>query len=361
MPKTVLIAGASGLVGTACVDAFLDRGWDVVAVSRRRPEVTSDRPFTHLPLNLQDPQDCRNAVRDLAGVTHVVYAAVSEKPGLIAGWQDPDQMQVNLAMLRNLVGPLSDVAALEHVTLLQGTKAYGGHLHPMPVPARERFPRDDHANFYWLQEDYLRELADRRGFAWTILRPVSVLGPNYGVAMNVIPVIGAYAAICRETGAPFGYPGHVGYVQQAVDVRLVAGAAFWAADASQARFEYFNLSNGEVFSWRDLWPAVADTLGVDIAPDHPVSLADFLPAPGETWQRIVARHGLRPLEIAEVLGESHHFADRNFGYGLREQPAPRLVSTIKVKQAGFTDTMDTEESVRHWLRVLMQRRVIPSP
>ncbi len=31
------------------------------------------------------------------------------------------------------------------------------HLHPIPIPARERFPRDQHENFYWLQEDYIRE------------------------------------------------------------------------------------------------------------------------------------------------------------------------------------------------------------
>ncbi len=40
MTRTVLIAGASGLVGAACVDAFLD-GWDVIAVSRRRHDRSS--------------------------------------------------------------------------------------------------------------------------------------------------------------------------------------------------------------------------------------------------------------------------------------------------------------------------------
>ena len=38
--------------------------------------------------------------------------------------------------------PLHAVAPLRHVTLLQGTKAYGAHLHPIPIPARERAPRD---------------------------------------------------------------------------------------------------------------------------------------------------------------------------------------------------------------------------
>ena len=151
MTNTVLIAGASGLVGAACVDRFLDDGWNVIAASRRRPEISSDESFEHRAIDLRDETATRESVQDLTGVTHVVYAAVYEKPGLIAGWTEQDQMETNLAMLRNLIEPLADVARLEHVTLLQGTKAYGIHLHPMRIPARERYPRDEHANFYWLQ------------------------------------------------------------------------------------------------------------------------------------------------------------------------------------------------------------------
>ena len=38
MPNAVLVAGASGPVGAAVVDRFLDDGWDVIAVSRRKPQ-----------------------------------------------------------------------------------------------------------------------------------------------------------------------------------------------------------------------------------------------------------------------------------------------------------------------------------
>src|SRR3712207_9574684 len=104
-------------------------------------------------------------------------------------------MATNRSMLENLLGPLADVAPLRHVTLLQGTKAYGVHRHPIRIPAKERHPRDLHENFYWLQEDLLREQAARRGFTFTILRPQIVVGPTTGVAMNLPPVIGAHAAI----------------------------------------------------------------------------------------------------------------------------------------------------------------------
>ncbi|MDB5818110.1 MAG: hypothetical protein JWQ11_1750 [Rhizobacter sp.] len=361
MPQTVLVAGASGLVGTAAVDAFLDAGWDVIALSRRKPEVFSERGFTHLSVDLRDTLACEAVFSRLHQVTHVVYTAVHELAGLVAGWQDPLQMDINLSMLRNLLQPLGEASRLEHVTLLQGTKAYGVHLHAIPVPARERQPRDDHANFYWLQEDHVREHAARQGYGWTILRPTVVMGPNVGVVMNILPVVGVYAAICREQGEPFGFPGHMPYVREAVDARLIGRAAVWAADTPTAWGEHFNLTNGEAFSWHDLWPAMAECLGVVAAPDRPVSMAKFLPSRSALWSRIVERHGLRPLSMDALLGESHHYADFGFGYGLAQAPPPAFVSTVKVKQAGFTDTFDTELAARHWLDVLMDRRILPRP
>lgn len=154
---SVLVAGASGLVGTATVERFLSEGWDVVALSRREPEVVSDRPLHHVAVDLRDEPAVRAAVQSLGEVSHVVYAAVHELAGLVGGWSEAEQMHANDAMFRNLLAPLTAVGSLEHVTLLQGTKAYGAHLHAIRVPARERHPRDDHPNFYWLQEDYLRD------------------------------------------------------------------------------------------------------------------------------------------------------------------------------------------------------------
>jgi nucleoside-diphosphate-sugar epimerase len=358
---TVLVAGASGLVGTAVVDRYLDDGWDVIAVSRRKPEVFSDRSFEHMPVDLQDEAACRDAFGGLSQVTNVVYAAVFEKPGLIPGWVERDQIETNGQMLRNLVEPLTAAAPLQHLTLLQGTKAYGIHLHPMPCPAREHFPRDEHENFYWVQEDYIKEKSAQQGWNFTIMRPQLIVGPNYGVVMNLPPVIGAYAAICREEGQPFSFPGGVPYVWEAVDTRLVANAIRWAADAPKAAGQHFNLTNGEVFAWRDLWPAMAEVLGVEPGPDNPISLAEFMPAKADVWDTIVEKNGLRRISMTDLLGESHYYADFCFAYGAEEPPPPAFVSTVKIKQAGFTEAYDTEESFRHWLRVLIDRRVLPPP
>jgi nucleoside-diphosphate-sugar epimerase len=354
---TVLVAGASGLVGTAAVERFLADGADVIAVSRRAPEVQSDRPFRHLALDLRDATACRAAAPELRDVTHVVYAAVYEMPGLMAGWTDPQQMAINEEMLSNLLAPLSG-GSLRHLSLLQGTKAYGAHVHPIRIPAREREPRDPHANFYWLHEDMVRERSAAEGWTFTIWRPQLIVGPNHGVVMNLPPVIGAYAAIRRAEGKPFSFPGGASWVWEAVDTRVLADAMAWAAHAPEAAGETFNITNGEVFEFRDMWPALASTLGVEVGPDEPLSIANYLPEREAVWDDVVRRHGLRDIALADLLGESHHYADLCFGYGMEAAPATFL-STVKLRQAGFNGSADTEQSFCHWLRVLMERRVLP--
>ena len=359
MPDTVLVAGASGLVGSQAVERFLGAGWDVIAVSRRKPEVTSSRPFRHLALDLSDQDACRAALDHESSVTNVAYAALFEKPGLISGWQERDQMDTNDRMLRNLMEPLLEASPVAHVSLLQGTKAYGIHLHPIPIPARERLPRDEHENFYWLQEDYVRELAEKRGLAWTVLRPQVIFGGAHGVAMNVLPPIGAFAALCAEEGLPFGFPGGVSFIQEGVDARLMGDVLLWAATEEAAANQTFNVTNGDVYEWRSLWPAIAKTLGVAPAPDEPRSLVSFLSERVEHWDRIVEERGLRPIGLMELCGESHYYADFLFAYGVTERPPYGLVSTVKLRQAGFKTFFDTEDTVCYWLHRLIEDRIIP--
>ena len=80
-PGTVLVAGASGLVGLAAVERFLADGYDVIAVSRREPEVSGKGNWRHVDLDLRDPAACQAAAADFGAVTHVVYTAVFELPG----------------------------------------------------------------------------------------------------------------------------------------------------------------------------------------------------------------------------------------------------------------------------------------
>jgi nucleoside-diphosphate-sugar epimerase len=355
---TILIAGASGVVGAAAVEHFAARaGWRVLALSRR-PSAWPEG-VRHVALDLTDTSACAAAASDLSEVTHVLYAALYELPELVAGWRDARQMAVNEAMLRNLLDALQAGAkGLRHISLMQGTKAYGGHVEPAPVPAKERSPRHRHENFYWLQEDLLRQRQQEAAWTFTVLRPQLVLGHATGSPMNLIAAIGAYAAVQRELGQRLAFPGGGRYVNAASDSRLIAAAAEFAATHEVAANETYNVVNGDVLVWQDVWGSIAQRFGMQSGAAEPMALTEAMPRREAVWQRIVAKHGLRPLTLQQLIGSSWQFTDRALAFGLAD-PADSVLSGIKLRQHGFANCVDTEESIDHWLGRMQGERWLP--
>src|SRR6478672_6284717 len=358
--KQVLIAGASGLVGYAAMRHFgADPGCDVIALSRRAPDDTHGARF--VALDLTDAAACEQLAANLPGVTHLVYAALYERPGLVAGWREREQIETNDRMFRNVFDPLQRHAKnLRHVTLLQGTKAYGVHVRPLAVPTREnRSEMHQQPNFYWAQECFLRELQQGKDWHWSILRPVLIVGETIGGAMDLIPPLGAYAAVLREQGRALNYPGGAARVSQAVDVDLLARAIAWAGAAAAARNEAFNVTNGDVFTWQNVWPAVAEALAMKPGVAAPLSLAQTYPQWIGPWDAIRRKYDLTAPGLETFVGLSFQYADYSMRYGQTESGPPSIVSTVKINSAGFTEMMDTEDMFRKWFRHARSSRLLP--
>jgi nucleoside-diphosphate-sugar epimerase len=360
MAKHILIAGATGVVGYAALARFASRGdCTVTAISRRQPLDTFGARFHSL--DLLDAQACRALAAELSDVTHVVYAALYEKPGLYAGWFEADQIETNQRMFENLLAPLESKArGLRHVSLLQGTKAYGAHVGRINVPAREdRDEVREIPNFYWEQEAYLRGLQADKAWHFTILRPQVVFGVSIGAAMNLIPAIGVYAALRKERQLSLAYPGGVGPLLEAVDADLLARTIDWAGTTPAARNEIFNVTNGDVFSWQNVWPAIADALGMEPGEPEPERLGDTMPARAQAWDAIRKKYDLVSPSLADFAGESFHYADFVMAHGAAGGVPPALVSTIKLRQAGFHEVMDTESMFRKCFAMLQQLKLLP--
>jgi len=366
----VVVVGASGMVGSAALAHFAARPeWEVVGVSRRFPPNLAPElaaRVTHLPVDLTDAEACAQAFGALTDVTHVVYAAVHEQVGdVVEGWQAGDQMQTNRAMLVNFFEPLEAAApGLRHVSVLQGTKAYGNHvLWPakgMSAPARESEPRHPHENFYWLQEDYIREKQVGKQWSWTLWRPQLVFGDPVGSNLSVISVIGAYAALEKAAGRGLSYPGGPSYVVESIDVDVLADAIGWATTSDASHNETFNVANGDIMIWENVWPAIAEACGMEVAPPEPRSLLATLPGRQEEWAALVDRHGLAsPRSLEAFIGGSAGVADLTFAYHAESPPPPVVLSTIKLRQAGFHGCMDSEEMLRKWIARLQELRYIP--
>ncbi|MGY3106087.1 NAD-dependent epimerase/dehydratase family protein [Bradyrhizobium sp. LM6.9] len=345
--KKVVVAGATGLVGNAALRHFgTSDPCEVVALSRRRPrDLCGAR---HVPIDLTSAADCRRAADELKGATHLIYAALYEAPQLVDGWRDPQQIKTNDLMLRNLMAALEPVSpGLKHVALLQGTKAYGVHVRPLTVPAREgRSEMYEQPNFYWAQEIFLRELQMGKSWHWSILRPVLIVGLAMGGAMDLIPPLGVYAAMLREQGRPLDFPGGAARVAQAVDVDLLARTIAWSGEAKAARNEAFNVTNGDVFTWENIWPAVADALEMMPGKPVPLSLAEAFPSWIGPWDALRRKHDLVSPPLAEFVGLSFQYADYSLRYGHAESGSP-------------LDRLDREDQPRRLHRDDGHRRHVP--
>ena len=357
--QKIIVAGATGLVGSAALRHFgALAGCEVVALSRRPPRAL--RGAQHVPLDLTNADQCAAAAPHMSGATHLVFAALYEEPSLIDGWRDPRQIAINDAMLRNMMAALEPVApGLRHVALLQGTKAYGVHVRPLKVPAREgRSEMYEQPNFYWAQEAFLRDLQRGKDWHFSILRPVLIIGDAMGGAMDLIPPLGVYASMLRAQGRPLDFPGGAPRVSQAVDVDLLARAIAWAGDTPAARNEAFNVTNGDVFTWENIWPAIADALGMEPGGARPVSLAQSAEDWRPRWDDLRRKHGLTSPALDEFVGLSLQYADYNLRFGQAESGPPSIVSTVKINQAGFTEMMDTEKMFAKWFSQARTQRWI---
>lgn len=362
MTNRLLVVGASGVIGAAAVERFSRAGWDVIAMSRRRPVLPADVAFGHVAVDLTDGDQCESAIAFLPPVTHLLYAAVAEAPGLMPGWIDPATIALNKQMFANVAMPLAATGNLAWAGLLQGTKAYGAHLHPIELPAREDRPRDPHANFYWEQEDVLRDLAARHRFDWTIFRPQIMFGGAPGAVMNPVAAIGAYAAICRERGLPFAYPATHALMWEVTDAMLLADAQLWAAQTKAAAGQIFNVTNGDVFVLRDAWPHIAAACGLAAGEPRALNLGAFL-AEAESvaaWAGLVEHHGLVPDSLDQLVGQSQHYVDLLLDSRVVEGGGlPTIVSAIKIRTAGFTACRDSLDSLRFWLRRMAELKLLP--
>ena len=336
----LLVTGALGVVGRAVALRFAARAdVAVVALSRRAPDAGlveslrgAPNPVQWVSCDLRDSAAARDALAPHRDATYLVYAALHEKAELVRGWLAPDHVEVNAAMLANTLAALGG-APLAHVSLLQGTKAYGAHTRRgMRVPAREGDAVRDHANFYFAQEDLLVQRAAREGFAWTIFRPQVVLGVAIGSAMNPVAALGAYAAIQRELGLPLRHPGHPDLLTECTDGRIVAAAVEWSWREPRAHGEAINLTNGDVVVWRTFFERLASEFGMEVDGSRDARsaapLAKAMPEHAALWRRIAERESLRIADLDALIGLSWQYADI-----LWAAPAPprvpMLVSTIK--------------------------------
>lgn len=347
--KLALVVGAQGVIGRNLVDHLAALGdWDIVGLSRRGGEAAGR--VRHIAVDLLDAADCRSKLGELRQVTHIFYAAYQDRPS----WAE--LVPPNLAMLVNVVEAVEPVAAgLRHISLMQGYKVYGAHLGPFKTPARETDAGHMPPEFNVDQQDFLEQRQRGKHWSWSAIRPSVVGGFALGNPMNLAIVIALYASMSKELGLPLRFPGKPGAYDKLLemtDAGLLAKATVWAATDPRCANQAFNINNGDLFRWNELWPKIARWFELDVAPPLPMSLAVVMADKEPLWQVMIEKHGLQPTPYKDV--SSWGFGDFVFSWDY-----DLFADSSKARRFGFHEYVETEAMFMNIFADLRRRRIIP--
>ena len=346
--RVALVIGPTGATGGPIAAALARHGgWRVYGMSRTAP--TYKAPFTHLAADLTDVGSCRRALAGIEPVTHVFFAA--RAPFREGGVED---VEGNLAMLAATLDAV-ETPSLEHVHLLEGIKWYGMHLGPYPTPSREDDPRHLPPNFYYDQQDLLSARAAKAYWSWSASRPSYICDFAPSRARNLITVLGAYAAICRELDVPLDFPGSVAaysVLSELSDATALAEAIVFLSTHETGRNAAFNVTNGDSFRWCQVWPQLAQWFGMPCGVPRNMKLATWMSDKGPVWDRIVIRHGLQPRPLESLA--SWEFADFVFG-----KEWDLLSDNGRLRRAGFNVCVDTIGMLRDQIGQYRDARLLP--
>jgi nucleoside-diphosphate-sugar epimerase len=348
--NVALVVGARGVIGGNLVRHLQDLdGWRVIGLSRRGGE--SAGTVRQVSVDLLDAADARRALGDLTEVTHLFYTAYQDRPSFA------ELVEPNQRMLVNALRAIEPAAAgLQHVQLMQGYKVYGAHLGPFKTPAREDDPPHMPPEFNVEQQAFLEAAQQGKAWTWSALRPSVVCGFALGIPMNLAMVIAAYATISRHLGIPLRFPGKPGAYRSLIemtDARLLAQAMVWAATDPRAANQAYNVNNGDLFRWEEMWPKLASYFGVPVAPGQPVSHATVMADKEPVWEEIIARHGLTPTAYRDVSSWAFGDAVFSWDYDL-------IADGSKIRRHGFHEYVDTTEMFTRIFDDMRSRKIIPS-
>lgn len=348
--KVGLILGGTGMVGANMVRLLeTEPDWDLVIVSRRPPQFASRG--RHIACDLADATACERLLGGLTDVTHIFFC------GHATGIRWVEKVAQDTDLFSNAIRAVEPVARrLEHICLLQGSKYYGRHLGPFRTPAKESDPRHFPPNFYYTQEDLLKALAQGKRWTYSLMRPHIVCG--YGrTDINITKPIAVYATICKELGLPMRFPGPEGAyraAQCASDVELLNKAMLWASTTPQAANEAFNVVNGDIFRWENLWPRFVDYFGTPMvgAAIQQIDLESMMADKEPLWDEIVRKYDLAKTPFREAA----HWGYANYAFA----PAFDIIlDNTKARKYGFQDFVDTEEMFIRSFDRFREQRFIP--
>lgn len=349
--KVALIVGGNGIIGRNMANHLLkDNTWNkVIVTSWRQPDYALNTSFVQM--DLTEAAAVENNASVLSDVTHVFYAAYIEKKALA------DQTKINQLLLENLVVGLEKIApGFRHLTFIQGGKAYGAHLGKYKTPALETDSRHFPPNFYYSQQDFLIRQSKGKAWSWTAVRPDIIIGMAVGNPMNMANLISVYAVLCKELKVPFRFPGSekaYNVLVNITDVNILARGMEYAALHPHCYQQIYNVTNGDIFRWSQIWPMLAKYFDVEVDSPLTFSLAEYMADKEDAWAAIVSKYSLKDYTIKQL-------ANWSFGDFIFNVEADAFFDVNSFRRAGFHEMhLPSIDSFVNTFNELRAHQIIP--
>lgn len=248
--ERVLVTGASGFIGSHLSRYFLEKGYPVVALYRRKelPQTLKelgDRGAVLVRCDLVEERSLHSCVNSISKIVHAA--------GLTSDWGDPEDFtRINVGATRKLLNVARN-KGVETFTYISSIAVHGFGDH---VNTSEEGP------YYGYVSDYQRTKkeaedcvlkANDGAIATSVIRPGNVYGP--GDTTTSYPIFNAI-----ERGL-MGYIGTGDTLTCPVYIDDLLRAIEAALTCPKARGNVFNVTGGEKVTWKELLEYVAKLLG----------------------------------------------------------------------------------------------------
>ncbi|CAN0914568.1 (S)-8-oxocitronellyl enol synthase [Linum grandiflorum] len=373
-PSSVaLIVGVTGMVGLSLAEALNDLStpggpWKVYGVARRSLPSWFPASLLHkfISMDALDRQDTLLKLSPVASeVTHVFWVA------LMVDESEEVNISMNSSMISHVIQALKSAgesSQLRHFTLQTGTKHYMGPIfdpeHNSKLvmhtpPFREDMPRLPYPNFYYAQEDVLASSLPK-GVTHSIHRSSIIMGATPRSHFNSLLSLSIYATICKYKSIRFRYPGNKYTWEHFCDMsdsRLLAEQQIWAATTDEAKNHAFNCTNGDFFTWKEMWRAFCSEFELEFD-ENWEGQGDFdivemmNGGMGDVWDEIVEKYGLVKTNLGDVTCFDAFVPVTNFEF-------QHVCSMNKSREFGFLGYCNTLKGVRYWVERMRDMKIIP--
>lgn len=259
---SVLVAGATGLIGSNLIVRLLAEGARVRATLHRREPVIADPRVEYLRCDLTQGADCRRSVEGV----EIVFLCAANTSGAATIAATPMVHVTPNILINSQMLEAAYEAKVRKFVWLSSTVAYP--VSEQPMREEQMFEGEPFEKYYFagwtkrfteiLCRMYGEKLARR--MATIVLRPTNVYGPNDDFEFATSHVIPAFIRKSVERWDPFEVWGDGSEVRDAIYVDDMVEAMVLAAERLDA-YAAINIGLGRGYSVREILDLVLELDG----------------------------------------------------------------------------------------------------